>query len=89
MSRTLDAIAGNTKNLSDDAQACGHDVLKLADSIGTEAKARIDSMGDNARVQARAAYANVKAQVNENPVKALGAAIGVGVLLGFLIKGPT
>lgn len=62
-------------------------MLKLADLIGTEAKARIDSMGESARDQSRAAYANVKAQVNGNPVKALGAAIGVGVLLGFLIKG--
>lgn len=87
MSRTADAITGNAKDVTDDVKAFGHDVLKLAESIGAEAKVRMDDMGDVARDQTRAAYTNVRAQVSGNPAMALGAAVGVGILFGFLLKG--
>lgn len=87
MSKTADAIAGNTKDITDDVKAFGRDVLKLAGSIGAEAKTYADDVGDSARGQAQAAYTNVKAQVNGNPAMALGLAAGVGILIGFLLKG--
>lgn len=87
MSRTADAIAGNTKDVTDDVKAFGRDVLKLAGSIGAEAKTYADDIGDSARGQAQAAYANVKTQVSGNPAMALGLAAGVGLLVGFLLKG--
>ncbi len=87
MSRNADGIAGNTKDVTDDVKAFGHDVLKLANSIGAEARSRADDIGDSARDQTKAAYANVKAQVSGNPAMALGIAAGVGILVGFLLKG--
>lgn len=87
MSRTADAIAGNTRDVTDDVKAFGHDVLKLAGSISAEAKTRLGDIGDSARDQTQAAYTNVKAQVSGNPAMALGVAVGVGVLFGLLLKG--
>ncbi len=87
MSRTADAIAGNTKDVTDDVKAFGRDVLKLAGSIGAEAKTYADDIGDSARDQAQAAYGTVKKQVSGNPAMALGIAAGVGILVGFLLKG--
>jgi ElaB/YqjD/DUF883 family membrane-anchored ribosome-binding protein len=87
MSNFADKIASNTKDVTDDVKAFGHDVLKLAGSVGAEAKSRLDNIGDAARDQTQAAYSNVKAQVSGNPAMALGVAVGVGVLVGFMLKG--
>lgn len=87
MSKTSDAVASNSKHVSDDVRAFGRDVLKLAGSIGEDAKSRADDLGDDAREQMQGAYSSVKAQVSSNPAMALGLAVGAGVLLGLLLKG--
>ncbi len=87
MSRSTNVLAGNTKDVTDDVKAFGHDVLKLASAIGDEAKTRVDDFSDGARHQAQAAYANIKERVGANPAIALGMAAGAGVLIGFLLRG--
>lgn len=83
---TQNTIAGNSRIVTDDVKAFGHDVLRLAASIGAEAKSQADDIGDTARDQTRVAYAKVKARISKQPAMALGAAVGVGLLLGFLAK---
>jgi ElaB/YqjD/DUF883 family membrane-anchored ribosome-binding protein len=87
MSKSSNALAENTKDVSDDVKAFGRDVLKLANSIGDEAKTRVDDLSDGAQGQARVAYANVRSQVSANPAIALGMAAGAGVLVGLLLRG--
>lgn len=87
MTKSTETIVGNANDVSDDVKAFGRDVLKLANSVGAEAQARATNLGGEARDQTKAAYDTVRAQVSSNPAIALGAAMGVGLLFGFLLKG--
>lgn len=87
MSRSADAISGNTKDVTDDVKAFGRDVLKLANAIGDEAKTRVEDFSGDAQTQVKAAYKNVREQVSANPAVALGMAAGAGVLIGLLLRG--
>jgi ElaB/YqjD/DUF883 family membrane-anchored ribosome-binding protein len=87
MPRMSDGIAGNARDVSDDVKAFGRDVLKLANALSDEARTRVEGLGETATHQAKAAYTNVRSRVDANPALALGMAAGVGVLVGFLLKG--
>jgi ElaB/YqjD/DUF883 family membrane-anchored ribosome-binding protein len=87
MPRTHDTISGNARDVTDDVKAFGRDVLKLANALGEEARNRVDDIGETTTHQAKAAYANARSRIGANPALALGVAAGVGVLVGFLLKG--
>lgn len=82
-----DGLARNTKEVADDVQAFGRDVLKLAGALGDEAKTRIEDFSGDARHQAQAAYGQIKQRVSANPAIALGIAASAGVLIGMLLRG--
>jgi ElaB/YqjD/DUF883 family membrane-anchored ribosome-binding protein len=87
MYKANDAIDGATKEIGDEAKSFGREIQKVAKSIGEDVQSRADDIGDAVRDESKAVYSKVRSQVRSNPAMALGAAVGIGMLVGFLING--
>jgi ElaB/YqjD/DUF883 family membrane-anchored ribosome-binding protein len=87
MYKANEAIDGATKAIGDEAKSFGREIQKVAKSIGEDVQARTDEIGDAVRDESKAVYSKVRSQVRSNPAMALGAAVGIGMLVGFLING--
>lgn len=79
-------------NIKKDVDALRSDIAKLVDSLGQAGKSKVDSgvntakgYADQAIAQAQDVRGQTEEKIRQNPLVAVGAAFGVGYVLGKLL----
>jgi ElaB/YqjD/DUF883 family membrane-anchored ribosome-binding protein len=81
----------DVKKLSDDVGELKAGFTRIAETLsdlvrqrGQEAKARLEATAEDTWAEAKEKFEGVKQKIHEDPVTAVVAAFGIGVLIGIL-----
>ena len=83
LQRDLNAIK---ETIAGFGQASGAEASGAASRIGAAAKEAAGEFADNAKQDAQSALADLETFVRQNPRYVLGGALGLGVVLGLLLR---
>lgn len=79
--------APSLKAAAAEARAAAGSLKEAAVAALDDARERARAATDEAKSQAQQRYGDLEAWVHQNPVRALGVAAGLGVVMGLLLRG--
>lgn len=85
--RVQDAVGGLTGNTGTQAKGKANEVAgSVQDTVG-QVKDRAQDVVGQAKDRAQDVYGEVESYAKEQPLQALAITLGVGVVIGFLLRG--
>lgn len=81
----IDAIKADVKGLRDDVASLLHALGEDIEQRGENAKAEAVRRVRGARAQAEASFDRLGESIEHHPMAALGAAVGLGFLIGIIL----
>jgi ElaB/YqjD/DUF883 family membrane-anchored ribosome-binding protein len=79
------AVTTSAQSVREDLSSLSEDVASLAQALGTRTKTQFAALAERAKARGGNAVGAVRAQVADRPAIALGAAAGVGLIIGILL----